>query len=561
VAGIRRCWPVCLPWITCAILLLPSLYWVFYDSSVWPWDPAWYGQASVDLWYTLIHEPLHWLKEMRRAFEIKAPGVAWLGQFFVPVGQCLRSIEAGLLLSVLVTQLGTLVLSYKTAERLFPEQRLLPFLNVMLVASSPLFIGLSHQYFAEPLQLFSVSYFYWLAVASRNMGRGRLAGHLLSATAVAMLAKVTSPMYCLLPGLIALWNWVRSYPEGAKEDTGCSSARVPLVAGIALFAAALAWYGEHLRLVFHFAEEASSGNLASQYGVRDTFLNQLQFWLTSAQQSFWVPPVLVVLGLALTAIVAVKSVRLFGERPPDSWNWRATLATAAGFQVVAVLLLFSLNVNRTTRYLLPLLPSLALVVCCVSSVKQSWPALALCVLLLAQWTYVQSQALGLGPPDLEAWTVSGNRREMIRRGISPLVRRPRPEKLRKTELQELVQHTAGRGVRDRYNLCGIDLPWLNHNSLSFYAAKNRLKTGRRCYYTSLGYAEENPTNAWNRLNSLKIAYFISLDAKAHPKRPGLLNRVSLPVLERIQSDPRFVREPFDTRLDLVVFRNTEEAGR
>ena len=35
------------------VLILPSVVWAFLDHSIWPWDPAWYGEVSADLWATL----------------------------------------------------------------------------------------------------------------------------------------------------------------------------------------------------------------------------------------------------------------------------------------------------------------------------------------------------------------------------------------------------------------------------------------------------------------------------------------------------------------------------
>ena len=38
-----------------AIAVAPNLVWIWIDKTVWPWDPAWYGKHSVDLFVTLLH--------------------------------------------------------------------------------------------------------------------------------------------------------------------------------------------------------------------------------------------------------------------------------------------------------------------------------------------------------------------------------------------------------------------------------------------------------------------------------------------------------------------------
>src|SRR5258708_17572767 len=45
------------PYVVSVLLLLPGVYWVLKDKTVWPYDQAWYAEVSVELWYSLIHHP------------------------------------------------------------------------------------------------------------------------------------------------------------------------------------------------------------------------------------------------------------------------------------------------------------------------------------------------------------------------------------------------------------------------------------------------------------------------------------------------------------------------
>src|SRR6266851_1260236 len=65
------------PYVVSVLLLLPGVYWVLKDQTVWPYDQAWYAEVSVDLWYSLTHHPGEWAASMLSAFGTKAPGVAW----------------------------------------------------------------------------------------------------------------------------------------------------------------------------------------------------------------------------------------------------------------------------------------------------------------------------------------------------------------------------------------------------------------------------------------------------------------------------------------------------
>ena len=91
-------------WLVIFIVVLPSIVWISIDRTAWPWDQAWYGKYSVELFYTLIYAPSEWVPAMLRVFGRMAPGIAWGGQFFVPLGFLTGSIDRALMLSVVCTQ-------------------------------------------------------------------------------------------------------------------------------------------------------------------------------------------------------------------------------------------------------------------------------------------------------------------------------------------------------------------------------------------------------------------------------------------------------------------------
>jgi hypothetical protein len=86
------------------LAVLPSLAWIAVDQRVWFWDQAYYGEVSVILYDTLRHRPLDWPNHLLSAFDSRAPGIAWFGQLFVPLGQALNSVEIGLLLLIVMVQ-------------------------------------------------------------------------------------------------------------------------------------------------------------------------------------------------------------------------------------------------------------------------------------------------------------------------------------------------------------------------------------------------------------------------------------------------------------------------
>ncbi len=152
-----------LPYLILIIVMAPSAVWVALDRSVWPWDQAWYGEVSVDLYGALGQGLDVWTEAMRNALPLKPPGIAWLGQWFVPIGLALGRIEIALMASILLCQLGTLALVYRTGRLLAPDRPLIAIVGSLMIGSAPLFVGISHNYVAEPLQTFSVAWVFYIA--------------------------------------------------------------------------------------------------------------------------------------------------------------------------------------------------------------------------------------------------------------------------------------------------------------------------------------------------------------------------------------------------------------
>jgi hypothetical protein len=122
-------------------VLSPSVAWVLEDRRVWPWDQAWYGEVSTDLFYLLTHAPHAWLSAMIGLMPSKPPLLCCLGQFFVPLAAGTGNVEASLLGFVVATQFATLVLVWVAAQGLAPDNRWAAIAAVLLAGSAPLFVS------------------------------------------------------------------------------------------------------------------------------------------------------------------------------------------------------------------------------------------------------------------------------------------------------------------------------------------------------------------------------------------------------------------------------------
>ena len=222
------------------------------------------------------------------------------------------------------------------------------------------------------------------------------------------------------------------------------------------------------------------------------------------------------------------------------------LAGTSVLHIAAVICVLCFLVVEETRYLLPLVVPLAILQMWTLAQFPDWSlASAWCVLLGGQWVCVFLQAFGgIAPqPTMTHWLIPLN-----------------TDSRRSDELTRLVKSTSKPEIQGRINVIGVEYPWLNANSASFYAAKAALSGTPRCYFTSLGYAETDVEAAWTRLlESIKPPYFISVGEDHRPPSDAF-NAVSLPILERVGTDPSFTRELFDSDFGITVFRRMPGAS-
>ncbi len=519
-----------------ALLLIPSLVWTAKDHSVWPWDQAWYGEVSVDLWFWLGHSLKGWWGEMINGLYLKPPGIVWLGQFFVPFRGIFGSVEAALLFSILLTQFVVLALLFKIGQRMAPQSRLIPVAGILFAAGSQLFVGLSHQFFVEPLQALAVAWCFYIASSAGEWPKSRTAVHLASALLLGVLAKTTTPFYCLLPTLYCGYLLVRRRSEwNLKTEWKLRSSRaLVLVFGI-LGIVCSVWYLRNLASVWQHVRDSSSGDVALNYGTRAPVFQKLIVWLWLINPSFLSP---YLLWGFLSAILVGSGLAIYRLTKPSTRHRPdiQSLAVLSVIQIGLLLFIFSLNITVDSRYMYALLPCVAILLMQICLSVPRAVLVALIVLGSVQWAVVNRYSFA-----------PTNRFADHSNWLLPL----QPNSSQYKELSRVVSFTSD--VSDRYNIVGVQKPWLNDNSAAFFAAKERLKTGTRDYYTSLGYAQKDVNSAMRRIEELQARYLITLSEQYQSTAPDFVNIVSLPVLETARHDPHFKLCAFLTENGVVVF--------
>jgi len=515
-------------------LMWPSVIWIAVDRSVWSWDPAAYGKSAVELFADLIHSPGHWVAGMLAALPWTSPGIAWFGQLFVPLGYVTGSIDRGLLVSIWLTQGLTLVLIYTSLWRLFSDNRLVSITGCLVTASAPLFVGLSHQFLTEPLQLLAVAWFVLIMCGAPYWTRAFTVGQILAAVPFALLAKASTPLYFVVPGVVALWHVVKGGRSlFTRRDWLDPSVVLTLVAGVFLSAAAIAWYSKNLGFVSQHVSLASSGPVAELYGRADSFSNSLLFWLRATQNSFFLPSVF----LAVALICALGSVRHFVS-PHVTADHATTCCASAVVQISIVLTVFSLNANREVRFLLALLPYVSLVVSWAATQLDARPAtIAVIVMCLVQFTAVHSESLRVTSRNLPF--VAPIRDDREARTVDAIVSRTCSD-----------PRAQGEGHVDRYwNIVGDSRPWLNENTLGYVAAKKFAIEDRvRCAYTGIaGYFDADVNAGWNRVLSLDPHYYVATDPDIYPvpddKVSQAIDKLNISLLNKVETSGSFAPEP------------------
>jgi hypothetical protein len=528
-------------------LVIPALAWVLLDRSVWPWDPAWYGEVSLDL-YSALRLQDGWLGSMLAAFGQKAPGVSWLGQLFVPVGGVIGSDTAALLLSIVLTQAATLALMY-SAARDAVDDRLAGVAAVLLLASAPLFVGLSHQYFAEPLQTLAVTWTLLVMVHAHRWRAALTIAQLVGATALGLLAKVSTPAYMWAPALVALALAARDARAARRRPAWYRDRLfvVSVVLALPIVAGTLGWYERNGRLAIEHARFAAASEF---YGASGSLRVKLSNWLDHLREALLAFPFDVLVALLVVAALVIAGARASRRRRLDV-SLVGFYALASAASIFVLLLLFARSANEDVRFLLAALPHTALLLAIlVRAVARTWIAVAIVVVLAAHFGIVNAHALGIVDGPKHAYLVAPERDATLT-----------------DRLKDVVRASCTKRSSGQVSVVGGDYPWLNGNTLSLLADSEFTVGEPECPYTTLGYFESDVGAAWERVRALAPPYYVSIDyGNARNRLPAALavhlpsyeplNRVNRAVFRRILDSGNYMPVAPSRRGGLVVLQRT-----
>jgi hypothetical protein len=333
--------------------MLPSLMWVVTNDSVTVGDPIVYKVLSLKLYFLLGQGFDAWKTGMLYIMPVKAPLLWWVGQFIYPIGDTLGSADVGLRLVNVFVSMIALSLLYKTTLRIFSNV-LLAVLSCVILASAPLFIVLTTQFWTEPLQLLMVCWSLYLAVHANTFDIVRLT--LLSSIVffLSLLVKASMPSVLIFPLILGFYQLIRN---NRLSDIVFSRYHVfPLIISGVLAAITLAWYAVNLQPLLSFITHASnSENYSSILGAE--YFSKVFFWLSKLFFSSTATLVAVsVLALFATSL-------FFGLKYRKKTGLPFWVAIGSLLQLLIIIGASSFTNNQDYRYWLPLLPYFILLIC------------------------------------------------------------------------------------------------------------------------------------------------------------------------------------------------------
>jgi hypothetical protein len=516
------------PIFAIAIFSLSSVVWLLKDQTVWPWDQAWYAETALDLRYATTGGFGAWLDGMVNAMGSKPPLLPWLGQAFVPLSHVVGTVEPALLLLNVFCQIATLSLVYQTARSAGAGLGA-SMVGVVLTGGSSLFIGMTHQFFVEPLQMLCAAALAWTAVNSTRMPKVRVISLLLMLTAISFLTKSSSFTF-VVPLMIYVIAALVISREPVKTRATFLDPFAVLLSVLAA-GAAIAWYAVNWKAMAQHFANATSTDFALLYGSLGSIPDKLVYWCRALALALSpLPSYALVLTVTIIAGLAISSWRIFKARP-SKWLVEAvsskTLFNVVLLgQIVVTVYGLATQINEESRFLAPTLP--------IIGILSAWslgviarPVLSSGFLILTAANAILSIAYA-------------HHADPFR--ISPSVwLKPYAVDDNKERLIQIVRMTCPVG--NRYVIVGVEYPNFNANSASFYSAQQRRVTGQRCYYTSLGYAESSLQAALKRIDVIKPEFVATIKPERQATTADSFNRVAKPAAEHLRSDPRFAPVP------------------
>jgi hypothetical protein len=520
-----------------AVLVLPSLVWCLVDRSVWWWDQAFYGDGSVRTWVMLRLGAGAWLSAMIHALAGAPPLIVWVGHLLVPLRRLTGQFESALLLTNIVADVIVLWLVNAVTRELGarPLERAAA---ILCCGGSGIFIAPCHQFLVETVTGAAAAFAIYVALRSDRVSVLRGAALLVLAVSVGLLAKASSGIFLApLAGYVVLAWWLargRPRPPATRADVALAAFACLLALGT------VSWYAVNWPyMVEHFLNSTVAEKVVLFYGSPVVLSKKIPFWIGALSRSIssfaWLSAALAGLIIAVLAVALYRTRRRpWRQRIKSAWEDGTLLVLTLGFSVIGTIIVFSLQANEDTRFLITTTPMIAVLVGwslkvlspkVLSPKGPRVPLLSAAVILLLAGNAAVNHALGFGRNPL--YVVPYN-----------YFQAPDLDGVSRSYLDAAIGVTCPREATNRWNVIAVSYPHLNSNTANFTSQKLMIGEPWRCRYGDPGFAQTDLAAGLDRIIGLNPLYIVTLDAARQPV-PDFANRISKPITEWLAQYPRY----------------------
>lgn len=471
--------------IACSI---PILIWSLLDRRIWPWDQAWYGEESLNLYIQITSSPPTYLNSILNLFGAKAPAIALLGQFAAPLSYILPTPESALLVGLWMSGVLSLWAFNKSLNNLLITEKNYLYAPAACIGllSSPMFIGLHQHFFVEAYQLLAVCI--TIYIYSTIKTRSLLTNLILLGAVVCfgLLVKITTPFYqlpFLFASVVSIWRHNQDLPKSLSLKV--------LGFSLPIYYITLSWYHKNFVSILTFAKNAAGKEIGSLYSSHNLFSDKIIFWIKHFFENITSLPSSSLVGLILLIIIIWTYLNI------RSKIFNKSIVRPYFYLLLILFVFFSLcffasQQNEETRYLLPLLPTFILG---FFGLLQSYKISPKVVLVFSLLALINNYLIvfGVFPKHIK----------------NPWLK---PIETNSESYENLMNLTLKICKTSSINLVGLDLPNLNNHTLQFTWSKISLLANRlapQCHFYPLGWAESKMDPVIERIRSVGPTAFIS----------------------------------------------------
>ena len=362
-------------------MILPNLIWILLDRGMWVSDTALYGLSAVKLHHVLIHDPANWLQGALSVGP-KPPVLAWVGQFFVPIGKSIGNIDSGLLLVNFLSQGLALAFLFGALIE-YCSDRLFAITGCAAVASAPLFIDVSTQLYVQPVQLAAVCWFIYIMALSRRWDALTVVLQLIAATSLAMLSSISSMAFGVVPGAVALAQALSKVPRRLRLERRHG---IHFALSAALAIATAAWYRRNMFDALEYGRFSVDYVWAGLLGA--DYLQKLLAWTLLLLYGF-------LIALAVSCLLLLGIMVLRSRSSAATGRLFLLPLLVSVFQIGLALAIISSTSLQVQRYPLPLLGYLALIVgVSLMKINKRWLTRTVLAIFVAQLVLANLSSYG-----------------------------------------------------------------------------------------------------------------------------------------------------------------------